>query len=66
MKIDDDLDFVFLCPADGLDEVVVLPLDIWFAGSDIVGPISYRDAHVIESRPHSTRHVPNILGISMR
>jgi hypothetical protein len=38
------------CPLDSLKEIFVLPLDIRLAGCDFVGPIPYRDAHVIESR----------------
>jgi len=49
VEIDDDLEFVFRCPADRLNKVVVLSLDIRFTGTDLVGPISYWDAHVVES-----------------
>ena len=50
MKIDDNLEVVFSCPRDSLDEVVVLPLDIWFARTNFVSPITYRDAHMVESK----------------
>jgi hypothetical protein len=60
VKVYDRLDIVLLRPSDSLEEVVVLPLDIWFVGSDIVCPISYRDAHVIESRKRrkAQYHIP--------
>ena len=64
MKVDDDLDFVFLGPTDGLEEIVVLPLNIWFARTDdIVGPIPYRDAHVIESKNKSNAEHVWLAGI---
>jgi hypothetical protein len=50
VKVDDNLDIVGLRPTDSLKEIVVLPIDKWFVRGNIIGPISYRDAHVIESR----------------
>ena len=50
MKIDDNPKVVFSCPSDSLDEVIVLPLNIRFTRTDVVGPITYRDAHMVESR----------------
>ena len=50
MKIDDNPKVVFSCPRDGLEEVLVLPLDIRFARTDFVSPIAYRDAHMVESK----------------
>ena len=50
MKIDDNPKVVFSCPRDSLGEVVVLPLDIRFARTDFVSPITYRDAHMVESK----------------
>jgi hypothetical protein len=50
VKVDDNLDIVCLRPTDSLKEIVVLPIDKWFVRGNIIGPISYRDAHVIESR----------------
>ena len=49
MKIDHNPKVVFSCPGNGLDEVVVLPLDIRFARTDFVSPIAYRDANMVES-----------------
>jgi hypothetical protein len=49
MKIDDDFKVVCLRPIDSIEEVIVLSLDVRFARTDIVSPIAYRDAHVIES-----------------
>jgi hypothetical protein len=65
VKVDDNLEVVFLRPSDSLEKVVVLPLYIWFARSDVVSPISNRDAHVIESRNNTTSRV-TMLGILMR
>ena len=50
VKIDNNLDVVFPCPSDGLAKVVVLPRDERFARTDFVGPITDRNAHVIESK----------------
>jgi hypothetical protein len=52
MKIDDNPKVVFSCPRDSLDEVIVLPLDIWFTRTDVVSPITYRDADMVESKIH--------------
>jgi hypothetical protein len=49
MKVYNNLDIVFLRPSDSLEEEVMLSLGIWFARNEIVGPIPYRDAYVIES-----------------
>ena len=49
MKIDDDFKVVCLGPINSFEEVIVLSLDVRFARTDIVSPIAYRDAHVIES-----------------
>jgi hypothetical protein len=61
VKVDDNLEIVCLRPTDSLKEIVALPLDKRFARANIIiSPISYRDAHVIESR---NRHcAQNILG----
>lgn len=50
VKVDDNLEIVLRCPADSPEEVVVLSLDIRFARTYFVGPITYRDAYVIESK----------------
>ena len=52
MKIDDNPKVVFSCPRDSFDEVIVLPLDIRFTRTDVVSPITYRDAHMVESKIH--------------
>jgi hypothetical protein len=57
VKVDDNLDIVFLRPSDSLEKVVMLPLYIWVARGKVVGPISNRDAHVIESRNNTTSRV---------
>ena len=50
MQINNDLDLVFRSPTDRFEEVVVLPLDVRFTGTNFVGPISNGDAHVIQSK----------------
>jgi hypothetical protein len=41
---------VLPCPTDSFKEVLVLSLNIRLAGCDFVGPITYRNAHVIKSK----------------
>ena len=50
MEINYSVQTVVPCPTNSLKEIFVLPLDIRLAGCDFVGPITYRDAHVIESK----------------
>jgi len=50
VEINYDLQTVLPCPIDSLKEIFVLPLNIRLVGCDFVGPITYRDAHVIESK----------------
>ena len=52
MKVDDNLKIILGRQTDSLEEIVVLPLDIRFPRTDVVSPITYRDAYVIESRRH--------------
>ena len=55
MKIDDNLKVVCFRPINSFEEVLVLSLDVRFAWTDIVSPIAYRDAHVIESNTFFSR-----------
>jgi hypothetical protein len=50
VEINYNLQTVLPCPTDGLEEIFVLPLNIRLARCDFVGPITYRDAHVIEPK----------------
>ncbi len=50
MEINYDHQTVLPCPTDSLKEIFVLTLNIRLAGCDFVGPITYWDAHVIESK----------------
>lgn len=43
MKIDDDLEAVISCPADSLVKVRGLALYVGLAGTDVVGPVTYRN-----------------------
>ena len=49
MKVDYNLDIVRLRPTNSLEEIGVLPLNKRFARGDVISPISYRDANVVES-----------------
>jgi len=49
VEIDNNLETVICCPTDRVTKVVALSLVIRFTATDIVSPISYWDAHVIES-----------------
>jgi hypothetical protein len=49
VKVNYNLQTVPRCPADSFKEVLVLPLNIRFVRCDFVGPITYRNAHVIKS-----------------
>jgi hypothetical protein len=49
VKVDDNPDVVLLRPTNSLEEIGVLPLDKRFARGDVISPISYRDANVVES-----------------
>jgi hypothetical protein len=55
MKIDDNLKVACFRPINSFEEVVVLSLDVRFAGTHIISPIAYRDAHVIESNTFFSR-----------
>ena len=50
VEIDYNFQTIVPRPTDSLKEIFVLPLDIRLAGSNLVGPIPYWDAHVIESK----------------
>ena len=50
VEINYDLQTVLPCPIDSLEEIFMLPLNIRLAGCDFVGPITYRDAHMVESK----------------
>ena len=50
VKINYNLQTVVPCPTNSPKEIFVLPLNIRLAGCDFVGPITYRDTHVIESK----------------
>ena len=58
MKVDNNLDLVLGRPNNSLEEIGVLPLDIWFARGNIISPISYRDAHMVESGNGAISHCP--------
>jgi hypothetical protein len=49
VKVDYNLDIVGLRPTDSFKEIVVLSLDERFAGGNIIRPIAYRNAHMVES-----------------
>jgi hypothetical protein len=48
MEINDDLKIVFFSPTDGTAKVWELALHVGFARTDLEGPITNRDAHVIQ------------------
>ncbi len=66
VEIDYDLQTVIPCPCDGLEEIFVLPLNIRLAGSDFVGPITYGDAHVIESEEYECIFIVQSCGVLQR
>jgi hypothetical protein len=67
VKVDDNLEIVLFRPTNSLKEVGVLPLDIRFARGNIISPISYRDAHVVESGNGAISNCPfRPLGLLMR
>jgi hypothetical protein len=53
VEINYNLQTVLPCPTDSLEKIFALTLNIRLARCDFVGPITYRDAHVIESKVYS-------------